>query len=64
VTVKKDKKNKSNRYKGAFKPILPNQFSSAALARERFKRALYLNPASSKEQERLREALTEDENKS
>jgi len=52
---------KRNTDKKAFSPINPNLFSSGALARERFRRAVALNPAQSKEQEQLREALTESE---
>lgn len=44
-----------------FQPINPNMHSSGALARERFKRALSLNPAQTPEQETLRESLTEHE---
>lgn len=56
----KDKNNQTPPKKD-FPPINPNLHSSAALARERFKRALPLNPAKLPEEEMLREALTEHE---
>ncbi|HHX94908.1 MAG TPA: hypothetical protein GX691_03675 [Clostridia bacterium] len=54
-------KEKRDLKKEAFQPINSNVRPSAALARERFKRALSLNPAESPEEESLRESLTEYE---
>lgn len=57
------KDNQDNQFpdKEVFKPINPNRYSSGALARERFKRALSLTPAESPEAEELRKRLTEEE---
>lgn len=56
-----DERKNQSEDKDVFKPINPNLHSSGTLARERFKRALSLNPADSKEEEELRKRLTEEE---
>ena len=59
--MEKDKQAKQSSDNEAFEPINPNHHSSGILAKERFKRALSLNPAGSTKEEELRKRLTEEE---